>query len=122
MNKVILCGRLTKDIDVRITQTGTAIGSFNLAVDRKPTKDVKKEADFISCRAFGKTAETMAKYLGKGRKVLLEGRIQTGSYTAKDGSKRYTTDVIVEEFEFVDSKPSSSGSFGEAVPDEDIPF
>ncbi len=121
MNKIFLCGRLTKDIDVRITQTGTAVGSFNLAVDRKPTKDGKRETDFISCRAWGKTAEVMSKYLGKGRKVLLEGRIQTGSYTAKDGSKRYTMDVVVEEFEFVDSKPSG-GAFGEAVQDEAIPF
>ena len=121
MNKVFLCGRLTKDIDVRITQTGTAVGSFNLAVDRKPTKDGKKEADFISCKAWGKTAETMAKYLGKGRKVLVEGRMQTGSYTAKDGTKKFTTDVIVEGFEFVDSKPTQM-QFGEAVPDEAIPF
>lgn len=106
MNKVILCGRLTEDIDVRQTTTGTAIGRFTIAVDRRPTKDGKKEADFISCRAFGKTAETMAKYLGKGRKVLVDGRIQTGSYETRDGDKRYTTDVIVESFEFVDSKPA----------------
>ena len=121
MNKVFLCGGLTKDIDVRITQTGTAIGSFTIAVDRKPTKDGKKETDFIPCRAWGKIAEVMSKYLGKGRKVLVEGRIQTGSYTAKDGSKRYTTDVVVDEFEFVDSKPTQM-QFGEAVPDEEIPF
>lgn len=120
MNKVILCGRLTKDITVN-KGVNTTVGSFTLAVDRRPTKDGKKEADFISCRAFGKTAESMAKYLGKGRKVLLEGRIQTGSYEARDGQKRYTTDVIVEGFEFVDSKPSG-GAFGEAVPDESIPF
>jgi single-strand DNA-binding protein len=108
MNKVILCGRLTKDIDVRQTTTGTAIGSFTIAVDRKPTKDGKRETDFISCKAWGKTAETMARYLGKGRKVLVEGRMQTGSYEARDGGKRYTTDVIVESFEFVDSKPAGT--------------
>lgn len=120
MNKVILCGRLTKDLTVN-KGVNTTVGSFTLAVDRRPTKDGKKEADFISCRAFGKTAETMAKYLGKGRKVLVEGRMQSGSYTTKDGSKRYTMDVVVEEFEFVDSKPSG-GTFGEAVLDEAIPF
>lgn len=108
MNKVILLGRICKDIELRYSQSGTAFGSFSLAVDRKFSKD--KETDFINCKAFGKTAETISKYLGKGRQVVVEGRIQTGSYDNKEGQKVYTTDVMVDSFYFADSKTSKNES------------
>lgn len=98
MNRVILLGRPTKDIEVR--QAGdTTVARFTLAVDRMKKED---PADFISCVAFGKPAETIGKYCGKGRRVLVEGRIQTGSYTNKDGGKVYTTDVVVERQTIID--------------------
>lgn len=105
MNKVILVGRLTKQPDVRYSQGATpmAIARYTLAVDRR-TKD--KETDFINCVAFSKAAEFAEKYLDKGTKIAVIGRIQTGSYTNKDGQKVYTTDVVVEEHEFVESKAS----------------
>ena len=99
MNHCAIIGRLTKDPDMK-TSGELTIARFTLAVDR-PTK--KDEADFISCVAFGKTAETIEKYLRKGSKIAVEGRIQTGSYE-KDGRKIYTTDVIVERFDFCESK------------------
>lgn len=106
MNKVILCGRLTKDPDVRYSQgeNEMAIARYNLAVDRRG-KD--KETDFISCVAFGKSGEFAEKYLRKGMKILVSGRIQTGSYKNKDGQTVYTTDVVVEEHEFCESKKDS---------------
>ena len=102
MNTVVLMGRLTKDPDVRRTNDGTAIGRFTLAVDRMK----KDEADFIGCVTFGKTAEFAEKYLRKGTKICGSGRIQTGSYTNKEGQKVYTTDVILERLEFAESKAS----------------
>lgn len=122
MNKSILTGNLVRDIDVAISKTGTVIGKFTLAVAR-PMK--KGETDFINCIAFGKTAETMSNYLGKGSKVLVEGRIQTGSYDAKDGTKRYTTDVVVEKFEFLDKaskKVDEPFDSGNIEMDGDMPF
>ena len=107
MNKVLLCGRLTKDPDVRYSQgeNAMAIARYSLAVDRRG-KD--KEADFINCVCFGKTAEFAEKYLKKGMKILISGRIQTGNYTDKEtGKKVYTTDVVVEEHEFCESKKES---------------
>lgn len=104
MNKVELIGRLTRDPDNRMTQSGMAVGRFTLAVDRRAKKDGEQAADFISCIVFGKTAEFVAKYFRKGMKVAAAGRIQTGSYTNKDGQKVYTTDVIVEETEFCEKK------------------
>ncbi|MEE3307864.1 single-stranded DNA-binding protein [Sharpea azabuensis] len=101
MNKVILIGRLTKEPEIRATAEGLYITRFTIAVDRR-SKD--KETDFISCVAFGKTAETIEKYCRKGMKIAIEGRIQTGSYTNKDGNKVYTTDVNVNEIEFVERK------------------
>lgn len=112
MNNVVLMGRLTKDPDVRRTNDGTAIGRFTLAVDRMK----KDEADFIGCVSFGKTAEFVEKYLKKGTKICGSGRIQTGSYTNKDGQKVYTTDVILERVEFAESKASAQP---EAKPDGD---
>lgn len=103
MNKVILMGRLTRDPEVRYSQgeNPTAIARYTLAVDRRK-KD--QSADFIGCIAFGKSAEFAEKYLQKGTKIAVSGRIQTGSYTNKDGQKVYTTDVVVEAQEFAESK------------------
>lgn len=112
MNKVILMGRLTKDPDVRYSQgeNASAIARFTLAVDRRFKREGDDTADFISCVAFGKTAEFAEKYLHKGTKICLTGRIQTGSYTNKDGQKVYTTDVVVEETEFAESKANGGGT------------
>ena len=106
MNKVILMGRLTKDPDVRYSQGNElmAIARYSLAVDRRG-KD--RGTDFINCVAFGRSAEFAEKYLRKGTKIALTGRIQTGSYTNRDGQKVYTTDVIIEEQEFAESKAAS---------------
>lgn len=103
MNKVILMGRLVRDPESRYTQDQMCVAKFTLAVDRRG-KD--KEADFISCTAFGKTAEFVEKYIKKGTKVALEGRWQTGSYTNKEGTKIYTNDCIVDQIEFAESKKS----------------
>ena len=111
MNKVILMGRLTRDPEVRYTNgdNNMAIARYSLAVDRRFKKDGDEQtADFINCVAFGKAAEFTEKYLKKGTKISVVGRIQTGSYTNKDGQKVYTTDVVVEEIEFVESKGASS--------------
>ena len=120
MNKVILCGRLTKDPEVRYSQGGEpmAIARYTLAVDRRRGRnagDGEQTADFISCVAFGKSGEFAEKYLKKGTKMIISGRIQTGSYTNKDGVKVYTTEVVVEDQEFAESKNSSSngGSYGD---------
>lgn len=99
MNKWIGIGRLTKDPELNYTAgTGTAVTRFAIAVSRPFKKD---ETDFINCVAFGKTGETIAQYLTKGRPIAITGSIRTGSYDAKDGTKRYTTDVVVESFEFI---------------------
>lgn len=113
MNKAILMGRLTRDPEIRYTQGDNqmAVSRFTLAVDRQRRANRNSDentADFISCVAFGKTAEFMEKYIRKGTKIALTGRIQTGSYTNKDGVKVYTTDVIADELEFAESKNSSS--------------
>lgn len=111
MNKVILVGRLTKDPEVRYTNNGDPIARFTVAVDRRGKKEGNEQnADFPNCVAFGKTADLIEKYFGKGRRIGLEGRIQTGSYTNKEGQKVYTTDVIVESVEFVESKGASTST------------
>ena len=109
MNKVILMGRLTRDPEVRYSQgeQATAIARYTLAVDRRFKRDGDQTADFIGCVAFGKLGEFAEKYLRKGTKVVVTGRIQTGSYTNKDGQKVYTTDVVVEDQEFAESKATS---------------
>lgn len=135
MNKVILMGRLTKDAELNYTAgSGTAVTRFSLAVTRPFKKD---ETDFINCVAFGKIGETIAQYFTKGKPIAITGNIRTGSYEAKDGTKRYTTDVVIEGFEFIggekkegDSNNSFKGeldkmSFGEEITpvyDEDTPF
>ena len=126
MNKAVLVGRLTKDPELRYAAgSGIPTSKFTVAVNRQGKKD---EADFINCVAFNKTAETIANYLVKGRQIAIAGRIQTDSYTAQDGTKRYTTDVVVESFEFCDSNKNSSSSNNSMdddftpVDDGDMPF
>lgn len=109
MNKVVLLGRLTRDPEVRYGQgEGSAVARYTLAVDRKFKREGEATADFINCVTFGKSAEFAEKYLKKGMKVAISGRIQTGSYTNKDGQKVYTTDIVIEEQEFAESKNSNS--------------
>ena len=107
MNKVVLIGRLTADVEARATTTGTAVSRYRLAVDRRFKRDGEQEADFISVVTFGKAAEFAEKYFKKGMKVAVTGRIQTGSYKDKDGKTIWTTDVIAEDQEFVESKKST---------------
>ena len=109
MNKVVLMGRLTKEPDVRRSQGAepVTIARYTLAVDRRGKKQEGQQADFISCVAFGKAGEFAEKYLHKGTKICVSGRIQTGSYTRQDGTKAYTTDVVIEEQEFAESKADS---------------
>lgn len=109
MNKVILLGRIVRDPDIKYTQGDNTmcVAKFSLAVDRKFKQDGQPTADFINCVAFGKTAEVLEKYCTKGTKLVVEGRIQTGSYTNRDGQKVYTTDIAVENIEFAESKASS---------------
>ncbi len=115
MNKVILMGRLTRDPDVRYSQgaTSTAVARYSLAVDRRFNRNEENNTDFINIVAFGKAGEFAEKYLRKGTKVLVTGRIQTGSYVNKDGQKVYTTDVVAEDQEFAESK-NASGDGGNA--------
>lgn len=108
MNSVQLIGRLTRDPDVRYTSEGAAIARFSLAVDRRFKQEGGDSADFINCVAFGRSADFIEKYFNKGKKLALTGRIQTGSYTNRDGAKVFTTDVVVETVEFVESKTSDS--------------
>lgn len=114
MNKVILMGRLTRDPEVRYSQgeNSTAIARYTLAVDRRfrRNNDGEQTADFIGCVAFGRSAEFAEKYFRQGLKVIVTGRIQTGSYTNKEGQKVYTTDVVVEQVEFAESKASADGN------------
>ena len=112
MNKVVLMGRLTRDPDIRYSQgeNSTAVARYTLAVDRRFKRDGEQTADFIGCVAFGRSAEFAEKYFHQGIKVLVTGRIQTGSYTNREGVKVYTTDVVVEDQEFAESKNADSSS------------
>ncbi len=118
MNKVILMGRLTRDPEVRYSQGATplAIARYTLAVDRRQARsnngDDQQTADFITCVAFGRSGEFAERYLHKGTKILVTGRIQTGSYTNKDGVKVYTTEVVVEDHEFAESRNASGNDGG----------
>lgn len=109
MNKVILMGRLTRDPEVRYSQgdNATAIARFTLAVDRRIKRDNEASVDYINCVSFGRSAEFAEKYFHKGTKIVIVGRIQTGSYTNKDGQKVYTTDIVIEEQDFAESKAAS---------------
>ena len=130
MNKVVLIGRLTREPEVRYSGE-KAIARYALAVDRKFKREGEPTADFINCVTFGKNGEFAEKYLRKGMKIAVTGRIQTGSYTDKDGKKVYTTDIVVEEHEFCESKgiqeavPSTDADGFMSIPDnidEDLPF
>ena len=125
MNKVILIGRLTADPEIRSTQDGKSVAVYTLAVDRTFAKGDQK-TDFIRCVAWEKKAEFAQKYLGKGKKIAVVGRIQTGNYTDKEGRKVYTTDVIVEECEFAESKQGtaepSEPEFVRVQDGDDLPF
>lgn len=139
MNSVTLIGRIVRDPETRHTASGTAMARFTIAVDRNYNKEKKEEemtagrpvADFISCVAWGKTAETIGKYFSKGSQIAVQGRIQTGSYEANDGTRRYTTDVVVDRFEFIGSggqkENQGNTDYGMAddgfpIVDDDIPF
>ncbi len=128
MNNVVLTGRLTADAEVKYSQSGTAVASFSLAVDRGKDKNGEdRGADFPRCIAFGKTAENLAKYQRKGSNILIDGHLQTGSYTKQDGTKVYTTDVIADRVEFLENKkqqtPKSLGFREYSEDDEgDVPF
>jgi len=114
VNKVILMGRLTRDPEVRYSQgeNSMAVARYTLAVDRRFRRDADQQtADFISCVAFGRSGEFAEKYLRKGIKIAVVGRIQTGSYTNQEGQKIYTTDVVVEDHEFAESKAASGESY-----------
>ena len=124
MNKVLLMGRLTRDAEVRYSQgdNSMAIARFSLAVDRRVRRDSnssdEQTADFINCVAFGRTADFLERFGRKGTKFVVEGRIQTGSYTNKDGQRVYTTDVVVENLEFAESKNAAGGNDGGFTPAE----
>lgn len=139
VNKVILMGRLTRDPDIRYTQTNGSqesmcVARYTLAVDRRGAKDGHQSADFIGCVAFGKNGEFAERYLKQGTKIAITGRIQTGSYTNRDGQKVYTTDVVIEEQEFAESKRAAgqeqagytdTGDGFMSIPDgvdEELPF
>ena len=128
MNHWVGIGRLVRDPNVKYTQGGKACAKFTLAIDRRKSADGNQQADFIQCVAWEKIAEVISQYTGKGRKIAVEGRIQTRSYDANDGSKRYVTEVVVQSMEFCDSKgggasTTNGGAYaGTPVPDDDIPF
>ena len=118
MNVVALMGRLTADPEFASSPTGTSVAKYTLAVDRPPNKDGEKLTDFLRCVCFGKTAEFVKNYLHKGQKIAVRGRIQTGSYE-KDGVKHYTTDIVINEHYFCDSKPVG-GAAPAAVQEDDL--
>lgn len=134
VNKVVIVGRMVKNPDLRFTPgNGNAVSRFTVAVNRQFKKD---ETDFISCVAFGKTAEIIAQHFTKGKQIAVSGSIRTGSYEAQDGTKRYTTDVAVESFDFIESKQANNdyvpdnqagpfdGGFDDITPitDDSMPF
>ena len=137
MNKIILCGRLTKDPEVRYSQgaTPTAVARLSLAVNRKWKREGEPDADFFNCTAFKGQAEFIEKYLKKGSKVLISGRVQNDNYTNKDGQKVYSVNIMIEEIEFAESKNQSGNNISEpsqkssdgfmTIPDgaeEELPF
>ena len=131
VNSVNIFGRLARDVELKYTQSGTAVAKFTTAVDRDNKKKLKEQgqptADFISCIAWGKTAELVGKYFSKGSQIGVTGRLQTGSYTKQDGTKVYTTDVVTDKITFVDKSNSGTatndfGFSGEPTGQEVIPF
>lgn len=127
MNNIVLLGRLTKDADIRSTQSGKVVASFTLAVDRPYTQNGKREVDFIACQIWGESAEVLGKSVHKGQRILLEGRLQIRQYTDKNGNKRTAAEVVADRFEFIERKeqtePQGMENFGQQMPfDEEIPF
>lgn len=136
MNKVIIIGRTTKDIDLKVTQTGTSVAEFSIAVKRTfKNANGENESDFFNCIAFSKLAETISRYVKKGDQVGVEGRLQTRNYTNKEGKKIYVTEIIVENVEFLQTKkqeeekpifaqtdPFANAKFEEIKTDDDLPF
>ena len=129
MNHFVGIGRLTRDPEVKYTQSGKACVKFTLAIDRRRSGDGNQQADFVPCVAWEKTAEIIGNHCTKGKKIAVEGRIQTRSYDANDGSKRYATEVVVNSMEFCESRRDTGSSAeyadeypGAVVPDSDIPF
>lgn len=136
MNNVNLIGRLTKDVELKVTQNGKYICSFSLAVNRIGNKDGEKQADFINCVAWSKTAETLKNYTSKGNQIGVQGRIQTRNYEDKNGKKVYLTEVMVERIDLLEKKKSSTEytekptnygtvypiDMGASIDDEDLPF
>lgn len=129
MNKVFQIGRLAADPEIRTTQSGMKVATYRLAVNRRKKPDGTQEADFFTCVAWDKAADFVERYLSKGRKIAIEGRLQNRSYDAQDGSKRYVTEIMVESHEFCDSQNSAqapaqtapNGGFTE-VDDDQLPF
>ncbi|KJS86973.1 MAG: single-stranded DNA-binding protein [Peptococcaceae bacterium BICA1-8] len=128
LNRVILIGRLTKDPELRYTPSGTAVATFTLAVDRPLAKEGQQDVDFVPIVVWSKQAENCANYIGKGRLVAVDGRLQVRTYDTKEGQKRWVTEVVAENVRFLDRgkdpKDQSDSSFGNEVSfsDEDIPF
>ena len=122
MNKVILIGRITKDTETRVSQgdNPTYITRYTLAVDRRFKKDGEPSADFVNCVAFGKSAEFAEKYFFKGMKVAITGRLQSGNYTNKEGQKVYTTDVVIEDQEFAESKQANEQHHEQSTPSSSV--
>ena len=130
INNVVLAGRITKDIELKVTQTGKSVCSFSLAVERKFAQNGEKITDFINCQLWGKSAETLEKYGKKGMMIGIEGRIQTRKYTNQQGQTVYVTEVVADSFSFLEKKQSNEQpqfndytSFGGLeVTDDDLPF
>lgn len=120
MNKVILTGRLCSDVDVKTAKSGKTVAKYRLAVNREGRQDGEQQADFLNCVVFDKGAEFAQKYLRKGVKIAIEGRIQTGSYD-KDGVRHYTTDIMVQRCEFCESKGASSTDNVIKMPESSLP-
>ena len=133
MNNVSLIGNLVRDIELKYTNNGTAVGKFTIAVGRRFKKEGQQDTDFINCIVWNKSAEIMAQYLNKGSKVGINGRIETGSYDNKEGKKVYTTDIVVENFYFLGSKKENGNNpqnnahinnsdYTQVQNNDDIPF
>lgn len=120
LNKVILGGRLTSDVELKQTQSGVPVCSFKIAVNRRYSPE-GAETDFIPCKAWKNTAETICRYFRKGSSICVIGSIQTGSWTDNTGKKRYTTEVVVDEVKFVDSKPEAPGAESPYIPESYTP-
>lgn len=131
LNKVILGGRLTADVELKQTPQGVSVSTFSIAVNRRTSKDQEQQADFINCQAWRNTAEFISKYFKKGSSICVSGSIQTRTWVDKNGQNRYATEVVVDEAYFVDAKAdtgsdfplgSTTPKFEEVNPDDDLPF